>query len=327
VHVNDIAHVASDLAQAQRAAGIDATVIDPRKPGGELQFPWKALTMPLRFVSIARVISQLRIRQPDIVHVHYATHAAIGIASGSPFLVHCHGTDARDVDLGSLKARYLRYALRRAAIVYFSTPDLRAPVARIRADAAFLPNPIDVSVIRPGEPPNRDVLLGVRLHPSKGAETAIEAVDLLLRTRRETTVTVVADGPLAVDARRRLAGRAEIVERRKHEDMPDLMRRHRIALGQFRLGILSQFELEAMACGLAVVAEFKYDGDYPSPAPIINAGAAITIAASIAELLYNSARLVSLVRRSRDWVVANHNADTVAGRVIDDYTRVLRSAH
>lgn len=323
VHVNNIAYVASELVRAQCAAGIDATVLDPSKPGGELPFPWKWVTAPLRAGSIARVITRLRTSRADVVHVHYATHAAIGIASGSPFIVHCHGTDVREVELGSIKAAYFRYTLRRASIVYFSTPDLRASIARFRGDAEFLPNPINVNTFRPGDPPKRDVLLGVRLHPIKGAETAIQAVDILLHKRPDTSVTVVADGPLAGDARRRLAGRAEFIEPRKHAEMPDLMQRHRIALGQFRLGILSQFELEAMACGLAVVAEFRYDGDYPSPAPIINARGPIGIAAAIGELLDNSARATLLGKRGRDWVIANHNADGIAGRLLDDYARIV----
>jgi glycosyltransferase involved in cell wall biosynthesis len=326
VHVNDIAYVASELARAQRVAGVQATVVDPSKPGGELRLPWKLFTIPLRLASIGQVITRLRIFPADIIHVHYATHAAIGIASGRPFFVHCHGTDVRDVEQGSLTAAYLRYALRRAAAVYFSTPDLRASVAAIRGDASFLPNPINVAAFRPGGPPTRDVLLGVRLHPIKGAETAIGAVDILLRRRPETTVTVVADGPLSTDARRRLAGRAEIINRCSHADVPGLMRRHRIALGQFRLGILSQFELEAMACGLAVVAEFKYDEDYSAPPPIVNVRGADAVAASMQDLLEDSARAALLGERSREWVIAHHNADGVARRVIDDYQRTIDSA-
>ena len=93
------------------------------------------------------------------------------------------------------------------------------------------------------------------------------AIEQLLRDRPATTVTVVASGPLVPTARARLGGRALFVEPRRHRDMPQLLASHRVALGQFRLGILSQFELEAMACGTPIVATFRYPAAYDTPPP------------------------------------------------------------
>lgn len=323
VHVNDIAWVASTLQAAQRRRGDTVDLIDPPKPGAALQWPWKVASVALRLPIMAGTALAIRRRGYTIAHVHYATQALVGLLSGRPFVVHCHGTDVRGVVPRSLRGRALRALLRRAALVVYSTPDLEIDARSLRSDSEFLPNPIDVAAFVPAGPRDRDVLVGVRLDPVKGAETAIAAIEQLLRDRPATTVTVVASGSLVPTARARLGERASFVEPRHHRDMPLLLASHRIALGQFRLGILSQFELEAMACGTPIVTTFRYPAAYDTPPPLEQAAEPDGIARAVAGLLDDDERREVLGRDGREWVVAHHASDAVAAHLDRLYRRAL----
>jgi glycosyltransferase involved in cell wall biosynthesis len=322
-HVNDIAYVASELARAQRLQGLDATVFDPGKPGGELGYPFKLVSWPLRIPSLARLATRLRRGHFDVVHVHYATHGILGVASGATFVVHCHGSDVRYVRPGSIKGRYLAWVMRSASDVLYSTPDLKEWAQGLRPDARFIPNPIDVDRFSPGQGPDRDVLLGVRQHPIKGAQVAIDAVAEVVRRRPETTVTLISDGPLAAGAVERLGGDVTVVARQAHDAMPDLIRRHRVTLGQFRLGILSQYELEAMACGVPVVADFRFPNAYGSSPPVLDATSVRDAAGALEQILGHEELRAAAAVRSRDWVIREHSADVVARRVSEIYAEAM----
>lgn len=326
-HINDIAHVASVLAEAQRRAGMDAVVYDPPKFGGKFPYPFKVLTVLFRIGPLLRLIWTLRRGAFDVVHVHYATHGLLGVLVGVPFIVHCHGTDVRYVRRGTAKGRYLAWVMRRASAVLCSTPDLTTWVEPLRADAQFIPNPIDVEQFRPGQAPaDRDVFLGVRLDPIKGAETAIAALALLLDRRPGTTATVVDDGPLAAEAAQRLGQRVEMAPRRDHDEMPALLVRHRLAIGQFLVGAIGQFELEAMACGVPVVADFQYPGAYASPPPLLYARSASAAEELLEETLGDAAALETLAIRSRAWVTTHHRPEAAASRILQVYKQALGEA-
>lgn len=165
VHVNNIAWVASTLQEAQRRLGDTVDLIDPPKPGAALRWPWKVVSVALRLPILAATALAIRRRGYAIAHVRYATQALVGLLSGRPFLVHCHGTDVRGVVPGSLRGRALRALLRPAALVVYSTPDLEIDARSVRSDAEFLPNPIDVEAFVPAGPRDRDLLVGVRRDP------------------------------------------------------------------------------------------------------------------------------------------------------------------
>jgi hypothetical protein len=75
-------------------------------------------------------------------------------------------------------------------------------------------------------------------------------------------------------------------------ELPELLRGHRLALGQFLVGAIGNYELEALSAGVPVVMRFDRE-----------------------------AALDDLAARGPAWVDANHAAHTVATRVLDDYRR------
>lgn len=315
-HVNDIAFVASTLAAAQRRRGDSAEVFEAPKPGASRGIVGKWLLAPARLLGLLALAMRLRLGGWDIVHVHYATHALVGAWSGLPYVVHCHGSDVRGVRRRSIRGRLLRRYLGRAALVLYSTPDLEPWVTPWRPDAQFLPNPIDVDTFQLADPPDTDLLLGVRLDPVKGAATAIEAAAGILAARPKTRVTVIVQGPLAGLAQQRLGDRATYVAPVDHRDLPRILAAHRVLLGQFRLGILSQMELEAMACGALVIASLGYPnatGEIPPIAVAHDARAATEAAVRALELPSESG--TEPRRRRRDWVVRYHGATAVVERL------------
>jgi glycosyltransferase involved in cell wall biosynthesis len=145
------------------------------------------------------------------------------------------------------------------------------------------------------------------------------------RRRPGTTVTLIADGPLAGYATDRLHGNVEVLGLQFHDDMPALLRRHRVTLGQFNLGILSQYELEAMACGVPVVADVRFEDAYTSLPPVARATSVHEAAEALERLLDNPELLAGEAIKSRQWVVEQHSADRVARLISDVYADARRS--
>jgi glycosyltransferase involved in cell wall biosynthesis len=322
-HINDIAFVATTLAAEQRRRGIHATLIDPPKPGGRLPQPWKLLVAPARLPILADTARRARQGRVDLVHVHYATYGLVGALAGRPYVVHCHGSDIRGLDPASAMGRYVGYGLRRAAAVLYATPDLAGDARRFRADAEFLPNPIDGRTFAPRGVPDRDILMATSLHPVKGADVALRVLARVLEARPETTATVVLAGPLSSLARGLLGDRVRYVPARSHADMPALYNQHRLALGQFRLGILSQVELEAMASGLVVVAPLRYQDPALEPAPVRGSDDELVTAELIGSLLRDPVAMKDIGAQGRAWVLMHHGVDRVVDRLDEIYARAL----
>jgi glycosyltransferase involved in cell wall biosynthesis len=324
VHVNDIAFVATNLVAGLNAAGHDARVVDPPKPGAALRYPWKLGTIPVRLGLLAATAGAIRRDAPDIVHIHYASQSLVGPLIGRPFVVHCHGTDIRGVDPSSLWGRCLAPFLASAAAVLYSTVDLADDTRGFRPDAEFLPNPIDTDHFAPGPPANRDVLVAMRLDSTKGAIAVMQALDLVLARRPETTATVIAFGAEAERLTSDLGPRVLVVPRVGHDAMPRLMQDHRVAIGQLSTGAVDVTELETMACGVPVVAHFRYDPRcYPEPPPVLQAADPGAVADRLISLLDHEESRREAAVEGRLWALAQHSLPVVTRRLIAIYERIL----
>jgi len=325
--VYDVAFVGSTLARAMRELGEDAVVVEPFRLRTSLRYPWKAATLPFRAAGVLGAAATVRRGHFDVVHVHYARLGMIGLLAGRPYALHVHGTDIRGVRPGSLWGRQTGPLLRRARLVYYSTPDLERWVRPFRDDAIFLPNPIETDRFRPlaaGDPARatrRDLLVGVRLAPIKGLPTILETLRLLAAERPAVTITIVAQGD-GIEAARAAAGpNATVVAPTSRDELAELLRGHRLALGQFLVGAMGNYEIEALSAGVPVVMHCDKESAYAASPPIVDAADAGEAVARIGELLDDEAKLDELAARGPAWVDANHAARTVAARVIADYRR------
>jgi len=310
-----------------RELGEDAVVVEPLRLRTTIRYPWKAATLPIRVAGLIGAAAAVRRGHFDVVHVHYARLGMIGALAGRPYALHVHGTDIRGVLPGSLWGRTTGPLLRRARVVFYATPDLEQWLRPFRDDAVFLPNPIETDRFRPlgADDPTRatrrDLLVGVRLAPVKGLTTILEVLRLLAVERPATTITLVAYGEGADAARVAAGPNARIVAPVSREDVAELIRGHRLALGQFLVGAMGNYEIEALSAGVPVVMRFDQGSVYAAPPPVVNAATATEAVARICQLLDGGPELDRLAAEGPVWVEANHAARTVAARVIADYRR------
>jgi len=212
--------------------------------------------------------------------------------------------------------------------VLYSTPNLRVDVKKFRSDAQWLPNPIEVERFTPRSPndeAHRDVLVGVRLAPSKGPEQITAFVRTLRRIRPATTVTVIDQGGPIGAVLAAAGSTAQLRPKHSRAALPGLMREHRIAVGQFGLGAMGNYELEAQACGLPlVVGELLPEApEYEAPAPVLSSNRMEQLAATAADLLDEPARLTDVGALAAAWVRKYHAADAIAGEVEALYESLL----
>ncbi|HYL41638.1 MAG TPA: glycosyltransferase family 4 protein [Candidatus Binatus sp.] len=325
-HVNDLAFVGSTLVRTQRSLGVDATLVLPWRPGARLRYPWKAAALPFRAAAIVGAGLRLRAMAPDLGHVHYARLGMLGWLSGRPFVVHCHGTDVRGVRPGTPWGREVAPILRAARAVYYATPDLGPDVHAFRHDAVFIPNPIDLPPERAVDPaPSVDLLVGARLEPIKGVDTIAEIVGRVLGARPDTSITILDQGPDVAKVVAAAGERGHLIAPVPHDEVPALVRRHRLVIGQVRVGALGNFELEALAAGRPVAASFRHPEAYDVAPPVVDGGSAADVADRIVGLLDDEPARAELGALGRRWVHGHHDPLTIATDLVAEYARILSS--
>lgn len=319
--VNDIASVASTLTRALRSAGVETDLIEPSHPGAGWSYPWKLATFPVRLAALLASAVGIRFGRYDVVHVHYARLGVLGALSGRPYVIHCHGSDVRGVRPRSAWGFVMRPFLARAARVYYATPDLAPWVRAFRPDAAFMPNPIEVPDLPAARDvaDRRDLLIGVRLDPTKGVEVIEQVVRELIARRPRTSTTIIAHGRGVGRIRVAAGADVRIQAPVDHAAMPRLFAAHRMAIGQMRIGAIGNYELEALAAGVPVAASFRFPDAYGVQPPFIDGGSPEATAASVAQLLDDERARVELADLGRGWVVEYHGAAAIAARLAADY--------
>lgn len=312
--VNDVASVASELAAGLRARGHEVELLQPRLYGAKLPPLLKLAAAPLRLLDWLRLARRLRAGRFDAVHIHYAYLGLVGVLAGVPYVLHCHGDDVRDLARRPWRG-LIRLALRRAAHLYYSTPDLARWCRGVRPDAEFLPNPVDVELFAPAPLPldARDVFVVCALSENKGARRILEAVRELSRRRPGLRVTAVAGGELTREFQ--ALPTVVLLLHQPRERLPALMARHRVLIGQVHEGAIGMVELEGMACGRPVVASFTFADVYGGEAPVVHAATPAEIVAAVERLLDDTAEAERVGAAGRAWVEAHHDARKVAARV------------
>ena len=314
VQVNDIASVASELAVALRRRGHHVDMLYPRLHGAKLPPLGKLAVSPLRFVDWLRLAWHVRAGRYDAVHIHYGYLGIVGLIARVPYVLHCHGDDVRDVER-RIWAPVIRLAIRKARHVYYSTPDLQEPLMRMRPDAEFLPNPIDIEQFAPQPLPAdaEDVLIACALSDNKGAPAILDACRLLAGERPAVRVDAFAGGVHTREANE--LANVLLLAHQPREKLPSLMSRHRVIVGQVHQGAVGMVELESLACARPVVSRFTFDFAYPAPPPFVQASDGREIAAAIERLLDDPAAAAEIGRAGRAWVCRFHNAASMAERV------------
>ena len=317
VHIGDTAGVPQQLVAGLRDLGYPARAVVPPVPLAGAPRVLKALSIPVRLAQSRRVAADARRDGASLLHVHYATAALGYLGSGLPLVVHAHGSDVRVP--GLVDRRLLAIVWARSAIRLVSTPDLLDRVP----DAIYLPNPVELASFAAAgtSPPDRDVFVFAALTEVKGADRLVRAVDALRSATPGLSITALEGGPYTEAMAR--AG-ATVVPRLRPDEIPAFVARHRVVLGQQRLGVLGVSELQAMATGRPVVTHIDPTAVYGTARPpIIEAHAPDEIAEAVGRLLADPPLGASLGAAGAAWVRDHHGREAVTRRLIEIYATLV----
>ena len=196
---DDVAGVfVRDAVEHLRRAGIHVDVVSPASfahfglayghgiVGNLRRKPWKAMFLPLFFLSYARAARRAALAA-DLVHAHWLPSALPALATGKPFVLQLWGTD---VELARRVPWAFRWLVRRARLVLCSSTALAHAASGLGArEVRVVPSGVELpeNVAAPAEPLH--VLFVGRLSEEKGIVELLEATAGLPRV-------IVGDGPL-----------------------------------------------------------------------------------------------------------------------------------
>lgn len=316
LQVDDVASVGSDLAVGLRARGHVVRQIQTLAVGSARSPFAHRVLYPLRVLDWWRWGRRIRSAGYDVVHIHFASHGLIGILGAFPYWLHCHGSDVRENLSVPVLRRVTTAALNRAVGVLYSTPDLRARVLRIRPDAEFLPNPIDVSRFdrERAYRKTRRIFVFLRLDAGKGAADALKGAAHFASS--DVEVVALKWGERAGALEREYSGRVTFVPKVPRDEVPGLLAEADIVVGQLRSGALGLSELEALASGAPLVARFDFPNAYTSAPPVHRAETAADVVGCLGILLDRDRdSLRVLGRAGRRWVAEEHGIAAVASKL------------
>lgn len=314
--INDIASVASGLADGLSARGHEVTVIRPRLVGGSLPWMVKPMVSPVRAVEWAQIIRMVQAGQYEAVHIHYAYLGMLGVVGKFPYLLHCHGTDVREIT--PFTRPMIERALRGADTVYYATPDLANFVLERRPDARFLPNPVDSRQFAPLAPAcnSRKVFICCALKEIKGSPRLLDACRRLARERPDIEITALTGGEDAPEFA--LLPNVTLIPHMPRYRLPEVISQHGVVVGQVLLGAIGMAELEAMACARPVVSWYTYSRAYAEPPPVVRAVDGFDIATAVSGLVDDPARREAIGNAGREWVERFHGLGAIAETVEHD---------
>jgi hypothetical protein len=283
LHVNDAAFTAQRLIAEAARRGYTWDFLPKAAPAQE----WRGLAGRTRRAAIgAAWVAKLKrlARRHDIVHVHSASTLVHSRLGAPRFVVHCHGTDVRTAQYDPARMNSIRSGLRDAEAVFYATPDLEQHVLPHRADAIYLPIPVDVDNIpkwtpAPGKP---QVFFSSRWTADKDGATPQTEVarQLVAAVGGQADIVGLDWGPQAAEA---AALGVRLVPRGDHEVYLRLLAGAHVVIGQ-TAGILAGSEIETLATGAPLVMPVSLPLYSAAPPPVLGGCAGDAVAAVLALL-------------------------------------------
>lgn len=319
LHVNDAAFTAQRMIAEARRRGYLWDLLPKAAPAQD----WQGLTGKARKAAIggswvARLAVQAR--RHDVVHVHSASTLAHSRLGAPRFVLHCHGTDVRTAQYEPRWTETIRSGLRDAEAVFYSTPDLAEHVLPHRADAIYLPVPVDVDAVprwQPVDGPPR-VVFASRWTPDKdGDVTQLDVARALIAGVGDRADVIGLDwGAQAVEAG---AAGVRLVAPTDHEGFLRLLAGATVVVGQ-TAGILAGSEVEALAMGAPVVVPVPLPLYAADPPPVAGGSVAEAVAAVAASVDGTRAHDEAGVRR---WARDVHNVSIAVDTVAEVHRAVV----
>ncbi|MCI7304844.1 MAG: hypothetical protein MR522_01045 [Trueperella sp.] len=327
LHLGDPAFTATVLAREARRRGYDWKVMQwARTPLHTNPLVTKA-HRAARGLAWEAHFAANRARYP-LIHLHSALALPhVKWALGS-YALHLHGTDIRTQQYKpEYRARILD-ALDGAAVVYYSTPDIREHTLPLRPDARLAPVPVAGSTTPlgalPSELAGRDyVFFTSRWEEVKGGEHQIDTLRALRSLLPKSVAIVGMDwGPNAERARD--AG-AVLISKRPYPDYLAVIAGAKAAIGQ-NSGVMGASELDALDLNTPLVAPLNpawYDGSSPSlvSPPVLGGDLAVDDAEGLALQVLRA--LEAPAPSTHDWIQCHHSPAATLDVVLAGYAEAF----
>jgi len=330
VHVNDVAFVGSNLVSGLCDNGLNADLYRLLLANGKtsIKIFHVATTVLLRFIEIFRLKKYLKQEKISLLHVHYGTYAYLPFFIRIPFYLHIHGTDVRTHVNWPLIGGVVRWGMRNAEMVFYSTPDLKPMVEKFRRDAIFFPNPINTDqfyIKKFDETCDFGSLFNInKLDRFKGTKDVLKSIQLIWEIFPNFNVKMFQFGNSIKDAEEFLVKyqnvpNLSLLPRISHEKMVKEYQDSSIILGQLGTGILTCSELEAMSCGKPVICNFKYCDMYPEPPPVLVANTPEEVRDNLIFLINHPDEGEKIGQKAREWVVKYYDYRKVSQKLLNIY--------
>ncbi|MBT1003029.1 hypothetical protein KIH31_10455 [Paenarthrobacter sp. DKR-5] len=308
-HFNDCAFVAKTLVDAAAAQGHRWGYLPPGKVRPEGGFSSSAAGRLRQLPYVARHLQVLL--SSDVLHIHYATAAALlekSFYPRRPYLLTLHGSDIRKQWLDPAYHDQIQRAIDGASMVFYANLDTAENALKARPDAVYMP-----PLLRPGRLPQWTpastsgaprVVFASRWDESKGVEAQLELAAALRAALPPAVDLVGLDwGPGA--ARAQKLG-VRLVPRMEQPDYLRLLASADLVVGQPQ-GILATSELEAMAIGVPLACPGR-QLEGPGGTPPVLQGTVAEIVEQTKDVLADPAA-ASAALNARPWVLEHNTAD------------------
>jgi glycosyltransferase involved in cell wall biosynthesis len=321
-HINNIASVAETLVKELKKKGLNVYLEKPSLDLAKYPLFVKVFSLINRQISALKILKKVK-NQKAILHIHYSTYALFFLATTHSIIVHAHGSDVR-ISKKNILRRLLNWIIfKRANKILYSTPDLEEFIKPFKEKTIFLPNPTDFfSDQDTGDlkEKSKKILLFSSLTHVKGAKKSLEALKIFKKEHPECEITIIKNGELFEEPLNETFNVLDIQDRK---NLPNIIDRHGIILGQFHIGAIGMSELEAMSRSKPVIAYFKYNNKYKEKSPILNAYLTEEIVNQIS-FLYGKPDVIKKVGdESKTWAQNNHYSPNICNQLVEIYESLI----
>ena len=258
----------------------------------------------------------------DLYHVHYLLQDCyLALKFGKhPVVGHAHGSDLRSSLKHRVWGRIVRYNLKHCDRVLVSTPDILDIAREYRADAEYLPNPVDTSIFYPKplkqHSGKRKVLIASECNWGvKGTDLAIKA---LSRIKDEVDVSIIRYGAgfdRTVGLASSLGLRLNVLPKVPHDRVSEYYWDADVVIDQFKLGSLGMVSLEAIACGRPVITHVSSTYPQYKDFPLKD----VDTVDEVIEAVQSASP--KLWTAEYDYLSKNHKPEKVVNKVMDIWRR------
>ncbi len=130
-------------------------------------------------------------------------------------------------------------------------------------------------------------------------------------------------GSLRAEYKQRYGERFEFIPRVPQAKVQHVILSADVVVGQFALGAMGLSELQAMSCGKAVIASFRYEGTYSTPPPLCQATTAEDVDEHLENLFQRPEVAMALGQKAREWVIRYHEYRTLSEKLETLYQSIV----